>query len=137
MSLALAKNNAPAYDYYSGGDGTDPISVSVILNGSGSPATIAALVTTDVFLVAVDDTGNIGSYSAIELALESEEAGIDWQLSADGTAWGETLNPADMDVSAGDQVLQIYARAVFANDGSVPTANYSAPNIVITATENP
>ncbi|WP_321367899.1 hypothetical protein [uncultured Desulfuromusa sp.] len=137
MSLELAKNNTEPYDFYSDGDGSDPISVAVTLDGSGVPATIAVEVETDIFLVAENDTGTIGSYSDIGLALESEEAGIDWELSSDGVTWVESLSPADMDVSATDQTLQFYARAVFTNDGSVATANYSAPNIVITATENP
>lgn len=35
MSLKLAKNNAPTYDYISEGDGTDPISVAGTVTGAG------------------------------------------------------------------------------------------------------
>jgi hypothetical protein len=137
MSLKLSKNNAPAYDYYSEGDGTDPVSIAVTLDGSGDPATIAGSPTVPVYLVAVDDTGNIGSYTDIVLSLTNEETGLNYELSDDNAIWAESLNMADMDVSADDQVVQIYVRCSATNDGSILTNNYTAAKIAINATENP
>lgn len=138
MSLRIAKDNTTPYDYYSDGDGSDPISVAATLDGSGSPATITVSPITDMFLVAEDETGNIGTYTNISIALVNEETGINWEVSANGVdSWGESISPADMDVSATDKTLKIYLRAVINNDGSVLTANYAVPDLKITATENP
>lgn len=137
MSLKIASNNTPAYAYYSEGTGATPITVSVTLDGTGAPTTITGATTNPTYLVGVDSSGTIGSYSGITIAPINEEVGINWEISADNITFGESISPTDMDVSATDQVVQIYLQAVVANDGSVETNNYVLPDIQITATENP
>jgi hypothetical protein len=43
MSLKLAKTNTPAYDYFSEGDGSDPISRSVTVTAGGGNVTSSVL----------------------------------------------------------------------------------------------
>ena len=137
MSLKIASNNTPAYAYYSEGSGATPITVSVTLDGTGTPSTITGATTGLTYLVGVDSSGTIGSYSGITIAPINEESGINWEISDDNASFGESITPDDMDVSSTDQVVQIYLQAVVDNDGSVATNNYVLPDIQITATENP
>lgn len=125
--LKLAKNNAPAYDYYSEGDGSDPISAAVVLDGSGG--TVESAVVT-AYLVATNYR-----YTGITVTPVNEETGVDWKVSLDNAAWGESVNPADMNALAADQAIPVYLKAVIANDGSVPTSIKTGADIEITATE--
>jgi hypothetical protein len=130
MSLQLASNNTTPYAYYSVGTGSTPIKCKAILDSSGG--TVTATSEQPVYLVATD-----WRYSGISLAFINEQTGINWQISTDGVSYGETISPADMDALTTDQTVQIYVRAIFNNDGSVDTGLYTAPDVQITAVENP
>lgn len=137
MSIILAKDSGGA-DAYSSGDGSDPVAVAITLDGSGTPATVAASPATDLFVCANDHSGNVDNYSGISVAIDGGDTGITWELSLNGsTGWGASINLSDMDVSAAAQATQIYARATALNDGSIATANYATADVEITATENP
>ncbi len=129
MSLKLAKNNAPTYDYYSEGDGTDPVSVSVTLDNSGG--------TSDTDVVTAYLIATTYNYTGITVQPVSEETGVDWKVSLDNSNWYDSVNPTDMDATGGDQNTTIYLKAVVNNDGTVSTGNYTAADVQITATENP
>lgn len=136
--IQLTKDNTATPDAYSAGDGSDPVAVAFTLNGSGIPATMTASPATDLFVWADDDTAGIDHYSAVEVAITGADAGITWELSADGaTNWGASLALADLDVSVTYQAVPIFARATAVNDGSIATANYVTAKITISATENP
>lgn len=137
MSLKLAKNNTPTYDYFSEGDGTDPLSVSGTVNGSGG--TVDSNVV-DVYLVATTYR-----YTGIALSLLNEDtAKINWKISADaGATWKDSLTSTDlpdMNALSADQTKALKVKAVFTNDatGNQPaTGIYTVPDIRITATEQP
>lgn len=136
--IQLTKDNTASPDAYSTGDGSDPVSVSLTLDGSNSPTTVTGNPAADIFVWANDDTTNIDNYSDIDVTISGSDAGITWELSADGsTGWASTIAVSNMDVSSTQQATQIYARATALNDGSVATANYTTADIQITATENP
>ncbi len=136
MTLKLAKNNTPAYDYLSEGDGTDPASVAGTVDGSGG--TVDTNVA-DVYLIAEDY-----NYTGIAMTVVNEQAGINWKLSADaGSTWKDSLDSTDlpnMNALSADQTKALKVKAVLTNDGSVSqpaTGIYTTPDIQITATENP
>jgi len=136
--IKLTKDNTATPDVYSSGDGSDPVAVSLTLNGTGIPATITASPAADLFVWADDDTGNIDNYSNVQAAITGADAGVVWELSADGaTNWAASIALANLNVSVSHQAVQIFARATAANDGSVATANYVTAKITITAIENP
>ena len=130
MSLLLAKNNAPTYDYYSEGDGSNPVTSIATLDRTGG--TVTSGTESPTHLIATEF-----NYENIAISFVSEETGINWELSLDNSTWAETINPPNMDALAADQTLQIYARATFANDGSLGTAAYTQPDVEITALEKP
>ena len=127
MSLQLSSTNTSPYSYYSTGDGSNPISETITVDNSGG--TLDTPVDT-VYLVATTY-----SYTGITVQPVSEETGIDWMVSLDNSTWAESVTPADMDASGGDQVTTIYLKAVVNNDGTVATGTYTAADIQITATE--
>lgn len=131
MSLKLAKNNTPTYDYFSEGDDTDPISVTVTLDNTGGTTESSEAT---AYLVAT--TFN---YTGITVEPVNEvDSGINWQVSLSaGTGFAESVTPSNMDALSADVVTPIYLKAVNANDGSVATGNYTAANVRVTATENP
>ena len=129
MSLGLSSNNTSPYSYYSTGDGSNPVSVQVTLDGNGG--TLDSNVVT-AYLIATQF-----NYTGISVTAINEETGVDWKFSLDGTTWADTVNPADMDARTADQNVPIYIKAVVTNDGTVGTGNYTAADIQITATENP
>ena len=135
--ITLTKDNTATPDAYSLGDGSDPIVVGLLLDGTSIPATVTASPATALYVWANDNTGLIGSYSAITVEITGSDAGITWELSADQNTWTASIELSNMDVSASHQAVQIYARAVAVNDGSVVTDNYVAAKVKITATENP
>ncbi|MGE0919436.1 hypothetical protein [Trichlorobacter lovleyi] len=129
MSLGLAKNNAPEYDYYSSSDGSDPVSASALLNNSGGTVNSG---TVTAYLIATTFR-----YTGITVGLSGEQAGIDWKLSLDNSTWADSVNPSDMNALVSDVAIPIYIRAVVNNNGTVNTGLYSAPNITFTSTEEP
>lgn len=132
MSIGLSKTNSEPYDYYSTGDGSDPISVSGTVSGSGG--TIDSSVVT-AYLVATTFR-----YSGIILSAVNEQTGIDWQLSLNNSTWANSITPADINAISLDVVTTIYLKAVLTNDGSgnqPATGIYTNPDIRIQATENP
>jgi hypothetical protein len=136
--IQLTKDNTASPDAYSSGTGADPVSVSLTLNGSSTPATVTESPLTNLFVWANDDTTNIDNYSDIDVTISGSDTGITWELSANGsTGWASTISLSDLDVSSTHAATQIYARATALNDGSVATANYTTADIQITATENP
>ena len=133
--ISLAKTDVASPDFYSSGDGSDPVAVSLLLDGSGG--TISGSPSTSLFVWANDDTGTIGSYTGIGVSIDGSDTGITWTLSTDNVSFGATLSLSDMDVSSTYQATQIYAKATALNDGTVPTSNYTTADIKITATSNP
>ena len=129
MSLKLAKNNAPIYDYYSEGDGTDPLSLSALVTNMGGTVNSN---TVTAYLVATTFR-----YTGITLAITGEQTGIDWKLSLDGNTWLDSIEPDDMNALSSDVVTTVYVRALVANDGTVSTGNYTAPDITWSSTEEP
>lgn len=129
MSLGLAKNSTPAYDYYSSSDGSDPLSSSVTLTNAGG-TTNGGTVT--AYLIATTYR-----YTGITLTVSGEQAGIDWKLSLDNSTWADSITPADMNALSADVATPIYARAVVNNNGTVNTGTYAAPNITWSSTEEP
>lgn len=129
MSLKIATNNAPAYAYLSEGDGSNPAASAATVNGTGGTS-----IGTVLLLYLIATTYN---YTGISVTPVNEEAGVNWQVSLNGSAWAETVSPADMDARAGDQVIAIYLRPVVNNDGSVPVGTYTACNIEVAATAAP
>lgn len=131
--LKLAKNNAPVYDYFSEGDGSDPISVAGTVNGSGG--TVDTGVAT-IYLIATTYR-----YTNISLAVTNEDAAkINWKFSLDNATWLDTLPIPDKNALVGDVVTPVYVKGVLTNDGSAnqpATGIYTLPDIQITATENP
>ena len=135
--ITLTKDNTATPDAYSLGDGSDPIVVGLLLDGTSIPATAIASPATALYVWANDDTGLIGSYSSITVEIIGSDTGITWDLSTDQSTWASSIALSNMDVSVSHQAVQIYARAVAVNDGSVVTNNYVAAKVKITATENP
>jgi hypothetical protein len=136
--IQLTKDNTASPDAYSSGTGADPVSVSLTLDGSSTPATVTESPSTSLYVWANDDTTNIDNYSDIDVTISGSDTGITWELSANGsTGWASTIALSDLDVSSTHAATQIYARATALNDGSVATANYTTADIQITATENP
>lgn len=129
MSLKLSSTNTSPYSYYSEGDGSNPITASVTLDNAGG--------TLDTNVVTAYLVATTYSYTGITVQPVNEEAGIDWQISLDNTTWAQSITPADMDATAGDQVTTVYLKAVVANDGTVDIGNYVAADIQINATGNP
>ena len=130
MSIKLSSTNVSPYNYYSEGDGSNPISASVTLDGTGG--------TVDTNVVTTYLVATTFNYTGITVQPVTEETGINWQVSLDGgTTWAESVSPADMDATAGDQTVAVSIKAVVANDGTVSTGTYVAADVQITATENP
>lgn len=129
MSLKLAKNNTPAYAYYSTGDGSDPVRAAAIVNGGGGSANSSVVA---AYLVA-----ETYRYTDIIVQPINDEPGIDWQVSLDNSDWYDSVAPADMDALSADIATPIWLRAVVANDGSIGTGIYSVPDIEIAYIENP
>lgn len=125
MALKLSKNSAPAYDYFSEGDGTDPITTSVTLTGAGGTITSGTVTT---YLVATSL-----NYTSITVQPVAEETGVNWQASLNGSVWAESVTPATMDARSADQVVSIYLRAIVTNDGSVPAGKKIAANVRVSA----
>jgi hypothetical protein len=128
----LSFTDTDPYNYVSTGDGTNPVTASVTLDGTGSPAEVASD-QVDVFLVATTN-----SYTGITVSPVNEaDTGINWQVSLDGgSTWEESVSPADMDATAGDQVIPVSFRYLATNDGSLPSGEYTAAALRVTATEN-
>jgi len=127
--LSLAKNNTPAYDYYSNGDGTDPVVISATLDNTGGTSNTATVTT---YLIATTF-----KYTGISVTVVNEQTGIDWKLSLDNSTWLDTVTPADLNGLSADANHVVYVRGVVTNDGTVATGVYSTPDIRITSTENP
>ena len=138
MSIKLTKDITGTPDVYSDGDGLDPVSVTINLDGTNSPPTEVGIPVTDTFVWADDDTTDIDNYSSISVAISGSDTGITWEMSPNGTdSWASSINLSPMDVSVTHATIQVWARATALNDGSVATANYITADIEITATENP
>lgn len=138
MTIQLTKDATASPAVYSSSTGLDPVSVSVTLDGTGSPATVVGTPVANTFVWANDDTTDIANYSSIDVGITGSDTGVTWELSLNGsTGWASSISLSDMDVSASYDTTQIYARCTVLNDGSVPTASYTTADIQITATENP
>ena len=131
MSMRLAKNNAAAFNYYSEGDNTNPIRAAVTLDGAGG--TKVGNSVDPIYVIFENDTGGIATISGHDdnptgplVAMSNEQAGINWELSADGaTGWAESLTLNDQSVSGGAVAIRIYARCTVVDDGSIAVNNYT------------
>lgn len=129
MSLQIAKNSSPPYDYYSSGDDSDPISRSVVLDGDGV-ADVSNVLT--AYLVATTY-----SYTDITVSVVDNPAGVTWEVSlSSGSGFGSSVSPDDMDASIADQTTAVYLRATVADDGSVDPSVVTAPVIRISYIES-
>lgn len=136
MSLKLSKNNAPAYNYLSEGDMSNPATVAVTIDKLGGTKTSSALI---IYLIAAQaGNANIGSYTGITVTPTTPQAGITWEISLNGTTWLSAIAPADMYCSAVDAVTPVHVRIVADNSVTTPlaTGNY-AGEFAIEAVENP
>jgi len=129
MSIKLSKNDTSPYDYFSEGDGSDPVTRTATVDESGGNVNTSVL---SAFVVATDY-----SYTGIVVDSINNDTGITWQLSTDNTTFTTSVTLPDMDASANDIKIPIYIRAVVANDGSIGTGIYTNPDIRITYTESP
>jgi hypothetical protein len=129
MSLKLSKTATPAYDYYSEGDGTDPVSVTATCTGAGG--TIDSTTVT-AYLIATTF-----KYTDIELSVVNEQTGIDWKLSLNNSTWANTIEPSDMNALSADTSTTVYIKGVVTNDGTVTTGIYTTPDIQISSVERP
>ena len=129
MSLGLSKNNSPAYDYYSTGGGTDPLISAVTVTNAGGTINSA---TVTAYIVATTN-----NYTSITMTTVNEVAGIDWKLSLNNIDWSDSITPSNMNATVADVVTPVYIRYVASNDGSVATGIYNAPDITISALEEP
>ena len=132
MAISLAKDSGNA-DPYSQTGGSDPVSISVTINGAdetGIPAD-------QLWCYFNDDSGSISSYSGITVSIVTEtDTGVNWELSLDGsTGWGNSISLSNQDVSSTAQAVRVYAHAIV-TDGTA-TATYTAADVKIAATENP
>lgn len=131
--LSIAKGNVDPYDWYSDGDGSDPISVAVDVDESGAPATV------ETNVVAAHLVATQYSYSGIVLTPVSEDAGVDFQISKTDALSGfaDSISIADMDALAADQSVPIWIKANVANAGEVTTGIFESCNIEIAKRESP
>ena len=138
MTIQLTKDSTASPAVYSSGTGTDPVSVSLTLDGTNSPTSVTDSPATNLFVWANDNTTNIDNYSTVSVAITGSDTGITWELSLNGTTnWGASISLSTLDVSTTHAATQIYARASALNNGTVLTANYTTADITIAATENP
>ena len=129
MSLKLSSSDLPSPNYYSTGDGTNPVSVTVTLDNSGGTEDTNVVTT---YLIATDY-----NYTGITVQPVNEDTGVDWVVSTDNTNWNDSTSVADMDATSSDQSTVLYFKAIVSNDSSVSTGTYTSTDIQITATENP
>jgi len=136
--IQLTKTATATPDVYSDGSGTAPITVTLTLDGTGTPASITGATVSPVYVWADNTGGDIATYSDIALGLSGSNAGVTWELSANGsTGWGATLALSNLNVASGYQTTQVYVRASALNDGSVLTGNYTATKVTLSGTSNP
>ncbi len=126
MSLKLSKNNIIPYEYFSEGNGLDPITTQITLDNLGG---IKGSDVVSAFLIAT-----IFNYTTIIITPINEEIGIDWKVSLDNSTWFNSVNINELLM---DQNFPVYFAAVVNNDGSVNTGNYLQCKIKITAVESP
>ncbi len=131
MALKISKTATPAYDYYSEGDGSDPISAAVDLDNSGDPAQVASDVVA-AYLVATEF-----NYTEIQVTPITEDAGIDWQVSLDNLAWADTVAVPAMDALAAGVATPLWFRALAANDGSFGVSIQTGCKISVTRKGSP
>lgn len=134
MALLVCKNNTGtagdinSYDPFSQGDGTDPLSITVLLDGTGG--TLTSTVQT-VYLVAT-----LYRYASISVTVINDTVDIDWQISLDNTTFTDTVTPGEMNALSADVVTPLYFRTVVNNDGTVGSQIFSTPKIRIEAVES-
>lgn len=134
MALLVCKNNTGtagdinSYDPFSQGDGTDPLGISVLLDGTGG--TVTSTVQT-VYLVAT-----LYNYTSISVTVINDTIDIDWQISLDNTTFTDTVTPAQMNALSADVVTPLYFRTVVNNDGTVGSQTFTTPKIRIEAVES-
>lgn len=129
MSLKIALNNAPAYNYLSSGTELNPGVSSVTLDNvggtkDGSTATLYLVATTF-------------RYTGISVSVDNEQTGVDWKLSLNNSTWLDTLAPSDMNALSADVVIPVYVKPVVNNNGTVSTGKYTTPDLSVAYTENP
>ena len=139
MALQLVKNSTTD-EFSFGGAGDDPISKSVNLDDSGSPATI------DTNTITAQIRATTYLYSNISMSVISEDAGIDYKLSLNNTNFFDSLasgNGGDaageipnIDATSETQTKTVYIKAVVDNDGSVSAGDKTTPKIRLSRTEN-
>jgi len=128
MSLKLAQDSTTPYNYFSQGDGSNPLSITITLDGGGGYKDSS---TVEAYLVATEF-----KYTGIEVTVINDDSSRDWKISLDGVDFYDTVNPPDMDARSEDQVTTLYFRAHVLNDGSLSAQEFTAPDVKITATES-
>ena len=128
MSLKLAQDSTTPYNYFSQGDGSNPLSITITLDGSGGYKDSS---TVEAYLVATEF-----KYTGIEVTVINDDSSRDWKISLDGVDFYDTVNPPDMDARSEDQVTTLYFRVHVLNDGSLSAQEFTTPDVKITATES-
>ena len=128
MSLKLAQDSTTPHNYFSQGDGSNPLSITITLDGSGGYKDSS---TVEAYLVATEF-----KYTGIEVTVINDDSSRDWKISLDGVDFYDTVNPPDMDARSEDQVTTLYFRTRVLNDGSLSAQEFTTPDVKITATES-
>lgn len=128
MSLKLAQDSTTPYNYFSQGDGSNPLSITITLDGSGGYKDSS---TVEAYLVATEF-----KYAGIEVTVINDDSSRDWKISLDGVDFYDTVNPSDMDARTEDQITTLYFRTRVLNDGSLSAQEFTTPDVKITATES-
>jgi hypothetical protein len=135
MAILVCRNNTgtngdiDTYDPLSSGDNSDPLSATVVLDGTNSPTYIEST-PQQLYLVATQHT-----YTGITVEIINDTVDIDWLVSLDNASYTDSVTPTDMDASVTDVVTSIYFKVKVKNDGTVTSQNFTTPKIRITATE--
>jgi len=134
MALLVCRNNTGtqgdinSYDPLSQGDGTDPLGVSVLLDGTGGVIESSIV---NLYLVATQFR-----YTGIVVSIINDTTDIDWKISLDNSNWYDQVTPPDMNALSADVVTSIYFKCVVNNDGTVGSQTFTAPKIRIEAVES-
>jgi len=128
MSLKLAQDSTAPHNYFSQGDGSNPLSITITLDGSGGYKDSS---TVEAYLVATEF-----KYTGIEVTVINDDSSRDWKISLDGVDFYDTVNPSDMDARTEDQITTLYFRTRVLNDGSLSAQEFTTPDVKITATES-
>lgn len=138
MAIKLVKKSTN--DEFSYETELDPVTLSAIVDGSGTPTTV------DSTTVNFEIRASTYEYEDIVLSIHDEDSGINYKLSLNNVNWHDALTSGlvddlvngvigDMDGTGSDELQDVYIKAVITNDGSVDMGSYSIPSLRLDAKE--